>query len=152
MKVKHQARIIKKLRNEIPQSQFICKKGCIKCCGPVPWVFWEKKQIQSIINISELDQQKTIISNEGVSCPYCDQDIGCLIYDERPILCRIFGISEDKRIKCPKNNKMPPLLSIYQTKLIMNKYMDLKPKLMLEKALFNITGKKYVSYIDKYWG
>lgn len=150
MKVKHQAQTIKRLRNKIPE--FNCQKGCVECCGPVPWVFWEKKQIQELVNISELDPQKSIISKDGVSCPYCAQGIGCLVYKERPILCRIFGISEDDRIKCPKAKPIAALLSINQTHQIMDEYLKLNPSLMLEKALLQVTGKKCESYIDKYWG
>lgn len=150
MKAKQQGRIIKRLRSKIPESN--CHKGCIECCGPVPWVFWEKKKIQSLVDVAELDPQKSVFSKDGISCPYCVQDIGCLVYEERPILCRIFGISEDVRIKCPKSKTITAFLSINQTHQIMNEYLNLNPRLMLEKVLLQVTGKKHKSYTDKHWG
>lgn len=70
------AKTIKYLRKQIPS--FECKPDCTDCCGPVPFSKWEWEQIK--------DKRKTITLN----CPYASEN-GCETYEQRPILCRLFG-------------------------------------------------------------
>lgn len=144
MRIKQQGNIIKNLRRMIPE--FSCQTGCIDCCGPVPWVFWEKKQIQSIMPIEKLNPNKSIISNCGISCPYSEKEKGCLIYPERPILCRVFGASDVVKIKCTKGFKSLNPLSVKKTSQIMDRYLTMKPQLILKNLFEQLNpGKNYTS-------
>ncbi len=62
-----------------------------------------------------------------LNCPYITQDgVGrCAIYSERPILCRLFGATEEESLKCPHGCKPPHPLTVGQTKRIMRQYKKL---------------------------
>lgn len=79
--------IIKILRNVIPKMK--CKITCSDCCGPIPFSKWEWEQIQN-----------KKYSVNGVDCPYISF-LGCEIYNDRPIMCRLFGTSKNDKIECP---------------------------------------------------
>ncbi len=143
MKPKHQASIIKKLRKKIPV--FKCKPGCHDCCGWIPAVFWEKKQIVSLKG-----ERRFKID---LNCPYVE-DCKCSVYKERPILCQIYGASEEEKMTCPHGCKPEKTLSIEETKAIMKEYLNLKPKLLphndeVEKAL---KGKQAIPNIYRRYG
>jgi Fe-S-cluster containining protein len=67
------------LRRYIP-SVSGCPKDCHRCCGPVPFSRWERSRIKD---------KRTA---KGIACPYVGKS-GCEIYEDRPILCRLFGTS-----------------------------------------------------------
>jgi len=71
-------------RKMIPE--FTCKKGCHDCCGPVPFSKEEWSRVP--------DKRKAT----SLTCPYVGEK-GCDIYEERPLMCRLFGAVED--LKCP---------------------------------------------------
>lgn len=99
------AKTIKYLRKQIPS--FECKPDCTDCCGPVPFSKWEWEQIK--------DKRKTITLN----CPYASEN-GCEIYEQRPILCRLFGTVP--KIKCPHGCGPKKMLSRKKETEIMRKY------------------------------
>lgn len=72
------------IRKKIPT--FTCKKGCHDCCGPVPFSKKEWKRVK--------DKRKAT----SINCPYIGEK-GCDIYEERPMMCRLFGAIED--LRCP---------------------------------------------------
>lgn len=80
---------IKKLYAQIPS--FECKPGCTDCCGPVPFAKSEWNQI--------IDKREPSIINL-LKCPY-SYNGSCDIYNQRPFMCRIFGASNDPKLKCP---------------------------------------------------
>lgn len=73
-------------RDRIPVMK--CKPGCHDCCGPVPWSVEEWKRV--------------VLKKRGetVVCPYAGQD-GCRVYEDRPVVCRLFGTVADPRFRCP---------------------------------------------------
>jgi Fe-S-cluster containining protein len=99
---------IKYLRKQIPL--FKCKKGCTDCCGPVPFSQWEWDQVAN---------QKAAVD---LTCPYATKD-GCEIYEQRPILCRLFGTVS--KMKCPYGCGPNKMLSRKKEKEIMSKYMQI---------------------------
>lgn len=105
------AKTIKYLRKQIPSFQ--CKEGCSDCCGPVPFSNWEWEQVK--------DQKLTT----SLTCPYATKN-GCEIYEQRPILCRLFGVVE--KMKCPYGCGPIKLLTKKKEGEIIDKYhgiMDL---------------------------
>lgn len=71
---------------------FKCIKGCFECCGPVPICDEEAK----ILNLSSHMTPSSCFDN---ICSYASIS-GCKIYNNRPFLCRLFGVVE--KMKCPK--------------------------------------------------
>lgn len=106
LKIKRSERlVIKELREEIPS--FECIPGCTDCCGPIVFSKWEWSQVK---------EKKEA---ESIDCPYSLQS-KCEIYDDRPILCRIYGTVED--LLCPHGKRPPTLLTKEQGKDIMRRY------------------------------
>lgn len=80
-------RAIRRLRLLIPT--FECVPGCSDCCGPVPFSKWEWSQVRTKKTATCLD------------CPYATP-AGCEIYEDRPILCRLFGaVADEPLLACP---------------------------------------------------
>lgn len=76
---------LKKLHDQIPS--FKCIKGCTDCCGPV---FMTELEL-SLIGFQRIPH--------STKCPYAQKG-GCSIYDRRPIICRLFGVVNDKFLTC----------------------------------------------------
>ena len=104
---------IRKLRRLIPEMN--CLSDCHDCCGPVMFSKWE---------LSRLKDRKDFDPN---SCFYLDNKKGCSIYEERPILCRLFGASEILKLKCPHDCKPKRPLNIKQTTDLMIEYLKFFP-------------------------
>lgn len=56
---------------------------------------------------------------EAGSCPFASAEKGCLIYDQRPILCRLFGTSTTALLACKRGLTKECLLSDAQVMEIM---------------------------------
>lgn len=81
---------IRFFRERIPT--FACKPGCHDCCGPVTasseeaaWLP-EKSEAEHDAALAKLD------------CVHLGAG-GCQVYDERPLICRLFGTTP--RLACP---------------------------------------------------
>lgn len=92
--------------------KFICKPGCTDCCGPVPFSKTEWSVIKDKRTATCLD------------CPYSAGG-SCAIYENRPFLCRIFGASEEPRLRCPHGCKPVFPLSIEETKKLTAEYIQI---------------------------
>lgn len=75
--------------------QIKCKKKCQNVCG--------------LIEMSSLEYQR-IINRTGremdygneLTCPLLDRGKGlCKVHDIRPIICRLWGLIDDPRMRCP---------------------------------------------------
>lgn len=99
---------VKAIRNE--NDWWLCKRGCDHCCrhlasppelSRLEWM--RVDEAVAALNISVRSEIKKkinlllmqIASNNmpiHIVCPYLDENSGsCLIYDARPIICRIYG-------------------------------------------------------------
>ena len=87
-------KIIKSIRKKIPT--FKCIEGCTDCCGPVVFTKWEWSRIK--------DKRKAT----SIHCPYIGEN-GCDIYEDRPILCRLYGTVQG--MECPKGCRPTKMLS-----------------------------------------
>jgi Fe-S-cluster containining protein len=38
---------------------------------------------------------------EDLNCPFLDENYRCVIYSDRPWICKLFGTKEVKGLKCP---------------------------------------------------
>lgn len=86
---------IRFFRERIPT--FACTPGCHDCCGPVT---------ASSEEVSRLPVKTDKEHDDALAeynCPYLGKQ-GCEVYDERPLICRLFGTTP--RMPCP-NNQAP---------------------------------------------
>ncbi len=84
-------RIRGKLRDSIT-----CHKGCSGCCSAITLFPVEaaaiRRRIESLpLEISEQIREKTALESETERCPLLEDDC-CLIYENRPIICRTHGL------------------------------------------------------------
>jgi hypothetical protein len=90
--------VIRFFRKSIPS--FVCEPGCHDCCGPVT---------ASSEEVSRLPQQTEAAHVEALAnynCVYLGVN-GCQVYEERPLICRLFGTTP--RLVCPKG-KAPAVM------------------------------------------
>lgn len=78
-----------------------CKKLCGAFCGPVRW-----SAIEDRVIMAKTGGMRLSVSAAG-SCPYLHKGL-CGIYEERPLLCRLWGLVDDVRMKCPHGCKPEP--------------------------------------------
>ncbi|MDP1644921.1 MAG: YkgJ family cysteine cluster protein [Thiobacillus sp.] len=86
---------IRFIRRRIPA--FECEPGCHDCCGPVT------ASSEEMARLPEKSNAEYAAALAALSCPHLGEN-GCLVYAERPLICRLFGTTP--RLACP-NGKRP---------------------------------------------
>lgn len=87
--------------------EFDCVDGCHECCGVVPFNAAEKSKAEAkmtLLSWQKFDDSSWVATaalQHPFSCPFLGNK-GCTIYDDRPMICRLFGSVDDPRMKCPK--------------------------------------------------
>lgn len=89
---------IRDLRRQIPS--FECVPGCHDCCGPVTT---SSEEMSRLPRKTPAEQEAAL--NE-LNCVHLGPH-GCTVYDERPLICRLFGTT--KTLPCP-NDRRPEVL------------------------------------------
>lgn len=89
---------IRDLRRQIPS--FECVPGCHDCCGPVTT---SSEEMARLPRKTAAEQDAAL---EALNCVHLGPD-GCTVYEERPLICRLFGTTE--RLPCP-NGRRPETL------------------------------------------
>ncbi len=89
---------IRFFRSRIPS--FECIVGCHDCCGPVTT---STEEISRYPVKSDAEHDAALAN---LSCPHLGK-IGCQVYSERPLICRLFGTTS--RLACP-HGKRPELM------------------------------------------
>lgn len=92
------SRTLSDLRRKIPSFQ--CVPGCHDCCGPVT---------ASSIEMARLPVKGKAVHEAALadlSCPHLGEQ-GCEVYDERPLICRLFGTTPS--LPCP-NGRRPEVM------------------------------------------
>jgi hypothetical protein len=82
--------IIAQLRESIPSFQ--CTPGCHDCCGPVTT---SSEEISRLPVKSDVEHDKAL---KEFNCVHLGPN-GCTVYDERPLICRLFGTTPN--MACP---------------------------------------------------
>ena len=81
------------------------KKSKADCCGYVPMEneFWEKNKnkAQVEVKVMKWDDDHVLPLTENLDCAFLDKNYKCVVYDERPKICRLFGTKEVKGFQCP---------------------------------------------------
>lgn len=86
---------------------FKCRESCCDCCGPIPFtidVFEKHKhKIKGKYNLVQAGNLVSPMGKDGI-CAFVDPGTKkCLIYENRPDICRKYGI--DPAIPCPHLNR-----------------------------------------------
>ena len=94
---------LRALERAVPK--FACKSGCNDCCGLVPFLGPEKYRVSQIRPMEQWEpfQNGAWVLASALatfSCPFSSQS-GCQIYDDRPIVCRLFGAVDAEMMTCP---------------------------------------------------
>lgn len=106
-----QPQLIRFFRKSIPS--FVCEPGCHDCCGPVT---------ASSEEVSRLPQKTEAAHMEALAnynCVYLGVN-GCQVYDERPLICRLFGTTP--RLLCPKG-KAPAVMIDVKIETTIHRFM-----------------------------
>ena len=99
---------IQKLYLKIPKSH--CKNGCFECCT------------NSVQFAKEEMERAGDYKYNGV-CSFLDENKKCGVYENRPLVCRIYGASE---IMICEDCEPEKYLSEEETRDIIRKYIKIK--------------------------
>jgi hypothetical protein len=66
-----------------------------------------------------------IRKTRGTSCPYLVPGKGCSEYDRRPYVCRLFGASKSRYMRCPHGCQAEKPLSPQATAALTKRYENL---------------------------
>lgn len=96
---------LQEIYNRIPD--FECK-NCHSCCGPIIWFKIEEILIKDYMKKNKIDDVKWTddeFKKNNMKCPFIKND-RCIIYNVRPIVCRLQGNIPDLPCRYNKNNYM----------------------------------------------
>ena len=90
-----------------------CKNGNYDCCGGVMMTPEEKERIDKVMPKAPYGKGKDY-------CEYLTKEGKCSVYDERPIICRSFGLIKEmngpcKGCTCKKQMTSPAFMRAYIT-------------------------------------
>lgn len=85
---------ISALRRQIPS--FECVPGCHDCCGPVTT---SPEEMSRLPRKTAAEQAAAL---DALNCVHLGPH-GCTVYDERPLICRLFGTTPN--LPCPNNRR-----------------------------------------------
>ncbi|QUM77072.1 YkgJ family cysteine cluster protein [Moritella sp. 24] len=104
--------IVKRLRGRIPS--FECVKGCHDCCGPVTTSSEEMSRLPV-----KTDAEHEAALKEW-NCVHLGPK-GCTVYEERPLICRVFGTTAE--MPCP-NGRRPEVMIDLRTEYEIHDYIE----------------------------
>ena len=87
------------LRRQIPS--FECVPGCHDCCGPVTT---STEEMSRLPRKTAAEQEAAM---DELNCVHLGPH-GCTVYDERPLICRLFGTT--KTLPCPNGRRPVELI------------------------------------------
>jgi len=115
---------------------------CYHCCTTIFMTKWEETRAKKCLK----DQWYSEPPNWKWKsfCEYLNENWQCCIYDERPIVCRMYWLFDEPFMKCPLNNhvtqKMIPELAQYlvscRNSTVQNANADITMKEWTKTKLF----------------
>ncbi|MET3453783.1 YkgJ family cysteine cluster protein [Pseudomonas kilonensis] len=90
---------IRTLRQQIPT--FECVPGCHDCCGPVTT---SPEEMARLPRKTRAEQDAAL---KALDCVHLGPN-GCTVYDERPLICRLFGTTAT--LPCPNGRRPVELI------------------------------------------
>jgi Fe-S-cluster containining protein len=85
---------------------FECLPDCGKCCGVVPMdpgllEKFRERQHRAIREVKVLSSGEVLARTWDGFCTFLSEDKRCLVYEERPYLCRVYGTHRSRKLQCP---------------------------------------------------
>lgn len=93
---------IRFFRKHIPA--FACEPGCHDCCGPVTT---SSEEMARLPVKSDAEHEAALAS---LNCPHLGKN-GCEVYDERPLICRLFGTTP--KLPCPRGKRPEVMIDFH---------------------------------------
>ena len=124
------SRALRMIYREIPGTT-PCRQGCMDCCGPVPWTAEEFALVQDRLpptaRIITLMGNTTVENPATHRCAFASP-VGCMVYDKRPAMCRLFGaVANAPLLACPYGVHATRPLSAAQAADLRDRYASLPP-------------------------
>lgn len=79
----------------------VCKGLCHDTCGPI-LVARDEAQMM---------QRRGDLSFREECCPFLDPENRCGVHAHRPAICRLYGVADDPKMRCPHGCEPERLLS-----------------------------------------
>ncbi len=130
--------IITYLRTYFDQWPSLDCEGCHACCGVTRMT---QQELEAILALLAKKGYKEAPMGKGIEyCEYLDKDGKCVVYEERPILCRVHGKMDSKHTVCEYKDNIDKAIVPQPPELL--DYIE-------NNTLFpNITGARIYK---KYW-
>lgn len=119
-----------------------CLRTCSDCCGPVPFTEPEfmalSRKHRRLIAMKNLGEEnlrliKSFWVKGNVEKCVFSTPSGCEIYEKRPLVCRLFGASEQPRMQCPHGARADNPLGAKETAQ------------MVRESILGNNGETYIS-------
>ena len=95
---------IKKLRTQLENTKWKCKKSCFECCTRITMTELEKDKMDKLLLKKWFSAPP---QGKGKDfCEYLDVEWKCSVYEERPIICRAFWTIDITGLQCTYNIKL----------------------------------------------
>ena len=101
-----------------------CQGKCIDACGPIACTPLEAKRMTEAGGPFKVTGRVIKLQFLGniqgrIDCGYLDEEGRCRVYDVRPLICRLYGLTE--RMRCPFGCKPSRWLSADECMAFMKK-------------------------------
>lgn len=108
---------VRALWDELPQIR--CQGKCHETCGSIPVVDAElplfKKALKGPLkhtfpipnpgrqdhNGNTIPEGVLICGDKDLTCPALTEDMRCGIHKDRPLICRLYGLVDNDKMRCP---------------------------------------------------
>lgn len=113
-------RRLRRLYNRLPPVEKKCPSGCTACCGPVPF---SVPEFELAVEVSGELPRVEGPDQLHLKCQYSTPE-GCKIYEVRPFLCRVYGLSEVLGLFCPHGYRTHAPLSTEAGAALVAEYIE----------------------------
>ncbi len=96
--MKELSELLKNIRENVPSACFKCPKKCYECCTHIQMSKEEEARMIAYMNEKWIEKQPH--GKWRDYCEYLDKDGSCTVREERPMICRAFGVCKSKSLVC----------------------------------------------------
>jgi hypothetical protein len=113
------ATTLEELYAEIPQPVG-CTGQCWESCGPIGFSVEEGRRMEAAgVKVPNANEARL-----DLYCPALGKDRCCMVYEVRPVLCRVWGVSEP--MPCPVDGCFAPFpLDAIETQELLRKSLEI---------------------------
>lgn len=95
-----------------------CKGLCTDSCGPV--VQHQSMTGQELLRLQDTGGLRSgRMRRRPDVCPYLNAEGRCDVYEVRPLICRLWGVTDHPLMRCPHGCEVEVILSDPQAKMLM---------------------------------